>query len=161
MNCTSGGVKRFAEILPKLKSIKINQSIFFNQNVYQFLLQTEPAGNYMLKVNNRNTRARCEICSKLIIKTPAWDSGTGLRPATFLKKRFLHRCFPVNFVKFLRTLFLQNTFRRLHLFTQCSGVFIVDFFYLGFLPRTITNIHDSQDSIGRRRLSLTNKATRL
>ena len=29
-----------------------------------------PAGNYMLKVNNRNTRTRCEICSKLTIKTP-------------------------------------------------------------------------------------------
>ena len=29
-----------------------------------------PAGNYMFKVNNRNTRARCEICSKLTIKTP-------------------------------------------------------------------------------------------
>ena len=28
------------------------------------------AGNYMFKVNNRNTRTRCEICSKLIIKTP-------------------------------------------------------------------------------------------
>ena len=27
------------------------------------------AGNYMLKVNNRNTRAKCEICSKLIIET--------------------------------------------------------------------------------------------
>ena len=26
---------------------------------------TIPAGNYMLKVNNRNTRTRCEICSKL------------------------------------------------------------------------------------------------
>ena len=25
---------------------------------------TIPAGNYMLKVNNRNTRTRCEICSK-------------------------------------------------------------------------------------------------
>ena len=24
----------------------------------------------MFKVNNRNTRARCEICSKLTIKTP-------------------------------------------------------------------------------------------
>ena len=24
---------------------------------------------YLLKVNNRNTRARCEICSKLAIKT--------------------------------------------------------------------------------------------
>ena len=28
-----------------------------------------PAGNYMFKVNNRNTRTRCEICSKLTIKT--------------------------------------------------------------------------------------------
>ena len=29
-----------------------------------------PAGIYLLKVNNRNTRARCEICSKLTIKKP-------------------------------------------------------------------------------------------
>ena len=29
-----------------------------------------PAGIYLIKVNNRNTRARCEVCSKLIIKTP-------------------------------------------------------------------------------------------
>ena len=29
--------------------------------------------------------------------------------ATLLKKRFCHRCFPVNFAKFLRTAFLQNT----------------------------------------------------
>ena len=29
-----------------------------------------PADNCMFKVNNRNTRARCEICSKLTIKTP-------------------------------------------------------------------------------------------
>ena len=29
-----------------------------------------PAGNYMFKVNNRNTRTRYEICSKLTIKTP-------------------------------------------------------------------------------------------
>ena len=29
-----------------------------------------PTGNYMLKVNNRNTRARIEICSKLTIKIP-------------------------------------------------------------------------------------------
>ena len=28
------------------------------------------AGNYMFKVNNRNTRTRCETCSKLIIKIP-------------------------------------------------------------------------------------------
>ena len=29
-----------------------------------------PAGIYLLKVNNRNSRTRCEICSKLTIKTP-------------------------------------------------------------------------------------------
>ena len=29
-----------------------------------------PMDIYMLKVNNRNTRTRCEICSKLTIKTP-------------------------------------------------------------------------------------------
>ena len=32
-----------------------------------------------------------------------------LRSATSLKKRLWHGCFPVNFVKFLRTPFLQNT----------------------------------------------------
>ena len=29
-----------------------------------------PAGNYMFKVNNRNARTRCKICSELSIKTP-------------------------------------------------------------------------------------------
>ena len=32
-----------------------------------------------------------------------------MRPATSSKKRIWLRCFPVNFAKFLRTLFLQNT----------------------------------------------------
>ena len=29
-----------------------------------------PAGIYLLEVNKRNTRTRCEICSKLTIKIP-------------------------------------------------------------------------------------------
>ena len=29
-----------------------------------------PAGIYLFKVKNRNTRTMCEICSKLTIKTP-------------------------------------------------------------------------------------------
>ena len=33
-------------------------------------LGLNPAGIYLLKVNNRNTRTRCEICSKLTIKIP-------------------------------------------------------------------------------------------
>ena len=40
---------------------------------------------------------------KIHKKTPVPES------ATLFKKRPWHRCFPVNFVKFLRTPFLQNT----------------------------------------------------
>ena len=30
------------------------------------------AGNYMFKVDNRNNRNRCDICSKLKIRTSLW-----------------------------------------------------------------------------------------
>ena len=33
-------------------------------------LLMNPVGIFMFKVNNRNTRTRCEICSKLTIETP-------------------------------------------------------------------------------------------
>ena len=33
---------------------------------------------------------------------------TGLRPTTLVKKKLWHRCFPVNFVKFLRTPFCTD-----------------------------------------------------
>ena len=42
-----------------------------------------------------------------------FNKVAGLKPATLLKKRLWRRCFPVNFVKFLRTPFLQNTSERL------------------------------------------------
>ena len=38
---------------------------------------------------------------------------TGLRPATLLKRKLWYRCFPVSFVKCLRTPFFQNTSGRL------------------------------------------------
>ena len=34
------------------------------------ITEANPAGNYKFKVNNRNTRTRYEICSKLTIKIP-------------------------------------------------------------------------------------------
>ena len=48
----------------------------------------------------------------------------GVRTANLLKKRLWRRCFPVNLAKFLRTPFLEITYRRLllkhgeHLFSQ-------------------------------------------
>ena len=49
-----------------LKVFCITLQSFTKKKVHQ----TVPAGIYLLKVNNRNTRTRCEICSKLTIKTP-------------------------------------------------------------------------------------------
>ena len=48
------------------------------------------------------------LCQSLILNKVA-----GHRPATLLKKRLWHRYFPVNFTKFLRTPFLQNSSGRL------------------------------------------------
>ena len=39
--------------------------------------------------------------------------ASGLRSAALLIKRLWHRCFPLDFVNFLRTPFLQNTSGRL------------------------------------------------
>ena len=38
--------------------------------LFTFANQSFLTGIYSLKANNRNTRTRCEICSKLTIKTP-------------------------------------------------------------------------------------------
>ena len=35
--------------------------------------ESNPSGNYMFKFINRNTRTRCEICSKLTIKIPEYQ----------------------------------------------------------------------------------------
>ena len=58
------------------------------------------------------------ICSNSTMKTAenlvrSSNRRSSLRAATLLKKRLWHRCFPVNFAKFLRTPFLQNTSERL------------------------------------------------
>ena len=51
-----------------------------------------------------------KICQNSQENTCGRVSFLGLRPATLLKKRLWHRCFPVNFAKFSRTFFLQNLF---------------------------------------------------
>ena len=54
------------------------------------------------------------FCKKAVLRNFARFTGKHLclRPAALLKKRLWHRCFPVNFAKFLRTSFLQNTSGR-------------------------------------------------
>ena len=50
-----------------------------------------------------------KFTGKHLCQSLFFNKAAGLRPTTLLKKRLWHRCFPVNFVKFLRTTFLQNS----------------------------------------------------
>ena len=77
---------------------------------------------YNTLVDNRNNNAQkqspgCVILKKVFLKISQKFTGkhmcqsllfnkvAGPRPATLIKKRLWHRCFPVNFAKFLRTSF--------------------------------------------------------
>ena len=57
--------------------------------------------------------------AKFIGKHPCqsffFNKLAGLRPATLIKRRIWHKCFPMNFAKFLRTPFLTEHLRQLFL----------------------------------------------
>ena len=70
------------------------------------------------KVRSSRPRVFCKIgalkyfskfTGKHLCQSVVFSKVAGLKPATLLKKRLWHRCFPVNFEKSLRTPFLQNT----------------------------------------------------
>ena len=47
-----------------------------------------------------------KFTGKHLCQSPLFNKVAGLGTAAFLKKRLWHSCFPLNFVKFLRTPFL-------------------------------------------------------
>ena len=51
-----------------IKFIEAKKKSWFFLKWIQF--STKKEGVFLLKVNNRNTRTRCKICSKLTIKAP-------------------------------------------------------------------------------------------
>ena len=53
-----------------------------------------------------------KFTGKHLFQSPFLNKVASLRPANLLKKRLRHKCFTVNFVKFLRTTFLQATFSQ-------------------------------------------------
>ena len=57
----------------------------------------------------------------------------------FIKKRHWHRCFPVNFAKFLRTPFLQKTSGRLLLKINLVKLFGNNHSYVEL--HTVTGVH--------------------
>ena len=73
------GYTHFLRLIPDLLGFGCNQEKWnftiqlevSNQYAKKLLkVNGNPASIYLLKVNNRKTRTKCEICSKLTIKTP-------------------------------------------------------------------------------------------
>ena len=56
-----------------------------------------------------------KFTGKHLCQSLFFNKVASLRPATLLRKRFWHRCFPVNFAEFLRTPFFTGHPRLLFL----------------------------------------------
>ena len=90
------------------------------------------SSNKIDEIIDRNSHRRCSVIKgvlrnfvkfteKKLYQSLFFNEVTSLRPATLLKNRLWHRCFPVIFTKFLRTPILQNT---------SGGCFCIDQLYL-------------------------------
>ena len=64
-----------------------------------------------------------KFTGKHLSQSVFFNKVAGLMPASLLKKSLRHSCSPVNFAKFLRTPFLQNTSGRLLL--TCVSVVLI------------------------------------
>ena len=102
------------------KFLNLRQITFIHWNEFDYLqfqiiIRSSHQGCSMEKDVLRNfTKFTAKhLCQSLFL-----NKFAGLMPATLWKKSLWYKCFPVNFVKFLRTSFLQNTSRRLLLYYQ-------------------------------------------
>ena len=68
-----------------------------------------------------------KFTGKHLCQSLFFNKVASLKPASLLKKRLWHRCFPVNFAKFLRTLFFKE-----HL---CWPLLYFYFHFLRHIPR--------------------------
>ena len=105
--------------------ISFSRSIIF---FYQASLKMYQVWIYLLKVNNRNTRTRCEICSKLTMKAP--ERHQWCCPDVFIANfehisHLVQVFFTVNFEDVSTGwgfLFLQKCFIRLYYFSLCRQI---------------------------------------
>ena len=81
-----------------------------------------------------------KFTGKYLCQSLFFNKVAGLRPATLLKKRLWHRCFPVHFAKFLKTNFLTEHLRWLLLHELATEESTFTYFkrYLKRLPGSFT-----------------------
>ena len=102
LGLTKKKTQRRSKYLVSLKKY-VQQKSIINRNL------TCKSSNQRCSLGKGVLRNFPKFTRKHLCLSPFLNTFTGLRPAALFKKRLWHRCFPVNFVKFLRTPFLQNT----------------------------------------------------
>ena len=109
-------INKYAYICSEVGQIKfitvtqmkqLNERMFY---IYKINEQKQPPEVFYKKGVLRNFT---NFIGKHLRQSLFFNKVAGLSPATLLKKSLWHRCFPVNFEKFLRTPFLQNTSGRM------------------------------------------------
>ena len=93
----------------------VNLSVHCNRLMGSSCRSSYVRGRCPVLCGQCNTSTMKPSTTKPIASTGMYRS---LRPSTLFKEWLWHRWFPVNFAKFLRTPFLQNTFWRLFLYVS-------------------------------------------
>ena len=78
------------------------KTLVITTNLTNYLTRSSHPEVFCIKGVVRNLT---KFTGKHLCQSLSFNKAAGLRPATLLKKRRWRRCFPVNFVKFLRTPF--------------------------------------------------------
>ena len=92
---------------------------FFVNNSVRFIFLQKPLPEVFCKKGVLRNFAK--FTGRPLRQSLFFNKVAGLSPATLLKTSLWRKCFPVNFAKFLRTPFLQNTSGRLPLFLTTLG----------------------------------------
>ena len=100
--CLAGNTNFSALIKELLQKVQTLTNKLRDQKYSILLLRTSRPEVFCKKGVLRNFT---KFTGKHLCQSLFFNKVAGLRPATLLKKRLWHRCFPVNFVKFLRTPF--------------------------------------------------------
>ena len=132
-----------------LKNLKWPYFVQHNSGLSEIvrIMDTNPTEVFCKKGVLRNCkkgvlRNFTKFPGKQLCRSLFFNKVAGLRPATLLKKKPWHRCFPVNSVKFLRITFSQNTSWRLllpskHVLNQESLTLTLNKFQLTIYINTL------------------------
>ena len=112
---------RFLPAPISVKEVSLREQIEKKQKATQSDIPTEPPSKQSaetvqlqrLRPQRVAARPQKELLCAFQFQKLEWMELDDVEPAILLKQRLWYRCFPVNFVKFLRTPFLQNTYGRL------------------------------------------------